>query len=65
MLYTGTTAYFLRRAAGGSATEVSQVPLWDPPTKIAGRRLGPFLDAMDAVTPRANRFERRLTGLKR
>jgi sulfide:quinone oxidoreductase len=66
MLWTGSRSYFLRRSPDREApTEVSQVPLWDPPTKIAGRRLGPFLDELDATTPRANRFERRMTESRR
>ena len=65
MLFTGDGAYFMRRTGGAvGVTEISQIPLWDPPTKIAGRRLGPFLDELDASTSRTNRFERRLTGLK-
>jgi sulfide:quinone oxidoreductase len=61
MLVTGRGVVFLHRPADPAApTEVSDQPLWDPPTKIAGRRLGPFLDALDVLTPRANRFERRM-----
>jgi hypothetical protein len=61
LLATGAGARYVERGAEPDApTVVSRTPLWEPPTKIAGRRLGPFLDALDASTPRSNRFERRL-----
>jgi sulfide:quinone oxidoreductase len=31
----------------GSASEISEAPLWSPPTKIAARLLAPYLDALD------------------
>ena len=60
MIVTGRGVWYLRRPPGSTETDVSQVPLWEPPTKIAGQRLGPFLDGLDAGAPRANRFERRM-----
>ena len=41
LLLTGDGVWFLRRE--GSQTTVSQEPLWWPPAKIAGRRLGPYV----------------------
>jgi sulfide:quinone oxidoreductase len=64
LLVTGRAAWYLHRPFDDpAATVISEKPLWAPPTKIAGRRLGPFLDAIDAATPRANRFERRVAAL--
>ncbi len=48
-LLTGETARYLRRAAAGDGEgEASIEPLWWPPTKVAGRYLGPWLRAHDA-----------------
>jgi sulfide:quinone oxidoreductase len=60
MLVTGRGAYYLGVPSAGAPVEVSDRPLWSPPTKVAGERLAPFLDALDAATPRSDRFERRL-----
>jgi sulfide:quinone oxidoreductase len=46
MLLTGVAPIFLRAGAGASAARTGEVvgnPLWWPPTKIAGRYLGPYL----------------------
>jgi sulfide:quinone oxidoreductase len=49
MLLTGSGAYFLRSQLDApDATDVSEEPLWWPPSKIAGRHLAPFLDDLDA-----------------
>src|SRR5699024_6223966 len=42
LLLSGVGAAFLRRAADGGS-EASFGALWWPPTKVAGRHLGPFL----------------------
>ena len=65
LLISGRSHWFLRRPADQSApTDISQSPLWTPPTKIAGKRLGPYLDGLDAALPHANRFEQRITGAR-
>jgi sulfide:quinone oxidoreductase len=48
-LLTGTSARFLRHAAGGGDGDgiVSRRPLWWPPGKVAGLRIGPYLAARD------------------
>ena len=46
MLLTGVAPIYLRASAGATAPETGEVvanPLWWPPTKIAGRYLGPYL----------------------
>jgi sulfide:quinone oxidoreductase len=43
MLLTGESARFLR----GEDEELSQRPLWWPPTKVAGRHLAPYLAARE------------------
>jgi sulfide:quinone oxidoreductase len=46
MLLTGVAPTYLRAAIGGKADAIGQLaaaPLWWPPTKIAGRYLGPYL----------------------
>ncbi len=43
--------YFERWLRHGVLGEVSRRPLWDPPGKIAGRRIGPLLDAFDRGAP--------------
>jgi len=52
-LLTGTGARFLRHAAGGGGGDgdVSEQPLWWPPGKVAGLRLGPYLAARDRTAP--------------
>ncbi len=51
-------AYFLRRRLDGiDAGQASERALWWPPSKIAGKRLSPFLDALD-VEARTRTFER-------
>src|SRR4051812_14480352 len=55
-LWTGAEPRFLRTDLGLSATthsEASEVPMWWPATKIAGRYLAPYLAAQDAVAVRA------------
>ncbi|MBA2349173.1 MAG: hypothetical protein H0V81_12845 [Solirubrobacterales bacterium] len=46
-LLTGHHDRFLRLQAGVS--EISDEPLWDPPTKVAGRLLAPYLEAQGLV----------------
>jgi sulfide:quinone oxidoreductase len=49
VLLTGERPEFLRSALRGGAGETSDAsegPLWWPPTKIAGRYLGPYLDSI-------------------
>ncbi len=46
MLLTGVAPMYLRGDAGVTSVETGEVaanPLWWPPTKIAGRHLGPYL----------------------
>jgi sulfide:quinone oxidoreductase len=46
MLLTGVAPIYLRASAGDTAAPTGEVvanPLWWPPTKIAGRYLGPYL----------------------
>jgi sulfide:quinone oxidoreductase len=48
MLLTGIAPTYLRATVGGELVENSELaatPLWWPPTKIAGRYLGPYLAA--------------------
>lgn len=47
MLLTGVAPMFMR--AGGDQSEVAANPLWWPPTKIAGRYLGPYLAFADTI----------------
>jgi sulfide:quinone oxidoreductase len=47
-LFAGAHPLYLRRRAGAADGDVSVRPLWWPPQKIAGHRLAPFLDALDA-----------------
>jgi CBS domain-containing protein len=49
LLLTGSTPRYLRRDMSGGDEEsewVSESPIWWPPTKIAGRRLAPFLASL-------------------
>ncbi len=48
MLIAGSRAVYLRRHHGAADGEVSERSLWWPPQKVAGQRLAPFLDALDA-----------------
>ena len=48
MLIAGPRAVYLRRRHGAPDGEVSERSLWWPPQKVAGHRLAPFLDALDA-----------------
>lgn len=58
MLIAGDKAWYLRAGHDGPA-EASERALWWPPSKIAGRRLAPFLDGLDAEAS-TKRVERRL-----
>ncbi len=53
LLLTGTEPQYLRRdLAGGEEPDwASASPIWWPPTKIVGRRLGPFLASLTGETP--------------
>lgn len=54
-------AYFLRRRLDGlDPGQASSRALWWPPSKIAGQRLAPYLDRLDAEASR-DTFERRST----
>jgi sulfide:quinone oxidoreductase len=48
-LMTGGRARFLRSGAGDDAVAVSELPLWWPPAKIAGRYLSSFLADRDTL----------------
>jgi sulfide:quinone oxidoreductase len=49
LLIAGGRSWFMRRRLDGQDTgEITTTPLWSPPRKIAGERLAPFLDALDA-----------------
>lgn len=62
MLIAGRRAcYFRRRLDGVDPGQASRRALWWPPTKIAGERLAPFLDALDAETGTTG-VERKLAG---
>jgi sulfide:quinone oxidoreductase len=52
-LLTGTGARFLRHAASGGGGEgvASRRPLWWPPGKVAGLRIGPYLARREGATP--------------
>lgn len=59
MLIAGRRAHFLRRRLDGNDLgQASARALWWPPSKIAGERLAPFLDALDAEPG----FERKIAG---
>lgn len=58
MLVTGRHALHLnRRLDGEDVGEISASALWSPPSKIAGRRLAPFLDALDVEPGLERRLE--------
>ncbi len=42
-LFTGTEDLFLRRTVGEEDGEAATTPPWDPPAKVVGRYLGPYL----------------------
>jgi sulfide:quinone oxidoreductase len=50
MLFTGGPAEYLRTDGEGEGAAATQA-LWWPPTKIAGRRLAPYLYAHEAAAP--------------
>ena len=49
LLITGTGTWYLRRRADSSSGEISPRPLWSPPSKVDGRHLSPFLDALTSA----------------
>jgi sulfide:quinone oxidoreductase len=51
-LMTGGRDRYLRSGAGPGAVAISELPLWWPPAKVAGRYLSPFLAGCDAFAPR-------------
>jgi sulfide:quinone oxidoreductase len=55
-LLTGTSARFLRHAAGGGGGDgvVSERPLWWPPGKVAGRRIGRYLASRERAASAAS-----------
>ena len=56
MLLTGVAPTYLRAAVGGQPAgegELAADPLWWPPTKIAGRYLGPYLAQAAGTGPSA------------
>jgi hypothetical protein len=60
MLVAGRQSWYLRRRLDGlDLGQASHRALWWPPTKIAGLRLAPFLDSIDAET-HGPRFEREI-----
>ena len=60
MLIAGRRGFFFRRRLDGiDPGQASHRALWWPPSKIAGERLAPFLDELDAGRPG---LERRLAG---
>lgn len=46
LLITGADTWYLRRRADSPRGEISPRPLWWPPSKVVGRHLSPFLDAL-------------------
>ena len=53
MVLTGADPLFLeRRPSAPSASEASSEFLWSPAHKVAGRRLGPYLESLGAPLPR-------------
>jgi sulfide:quinone oxidoreductase len=53
LLLTGAEPQYLRRdlSGGGEPEWASASPIWWPPTKIVGRRLGPFLASLTGDAP--------------
>jgi sulfide:quinone oxidoreductase len=49
LLITGVGTWYLRRRADSARGEISPRPLWSPPTKVVGRHLSPFLDALTSA----------------
>ena len=61
MLLTGVAPIYLRAAASAAASEEGQLAgnaLWWPPTKIAGRYLGPYLASASTPTERGTLEDR-------
>ncbi|HYM55002.1 MAG TPA: FAD-dependent oxidoreductase, partial [Solirubrobacteraceae bacterium] len=55
MLLTGVAPMYLRAGIGEAENgEVAANPLWSPPTKIAGRYLGPYLARASALAGRVS-----------
>ena len=53
MLLTGRDPLYLRATvvgASGFSSQASAEPIWSPPSKIAARYLGPYLDRVDHAT---------------
>jgi sulfide:quinone oxidoreductase len=68
MLLGGSRPLYLRRRFGTTDGEASLRSLWWPPQKVAGRRLAPFLDALDSddgVESPERMLERRGTPVRR
>ena len=50
MLLTGRAPLYISATVVGRfgfRSEVARTPLWSPPTKIAAKYLGPYLDRLD------------------
>jgi sulfide:quinone oxidoreductase len=55
LLLTGSEPQYLRHdLSGGEPDWASASPIWWPPTKIVGRRLGPFLASLTGEVPVAD-----------
>jgi sulfide:quinone oxidoreductase len=65
MLLTGDETWYLRRGIGDADAEVSRRPLWWPPSKLAGRRLAPFLEAEGQCGTRPSAVRRRAAIVRR
>jgi sulfide:quinone oxidoreductase len=65
MLLTGVAPTYLRTAVTGDVAdhgELAATPLWWPPTKIAGRYLGPYLAATARAGERSPSADRPISG---
>ena len=51
-LFTGTDDLFLRRTVGEEDGEAAATPPWEPPAKVVGRYLGPYLAGRGIVSER-------------
>jgi sulfide:quinone oxidoreductase len=52
MLLTGADPLYLQRDPHATLTsEGSSQPLWEPPQKVVGAHLGPYLEALDGTVP--------------
>ena len=61
MLLTGVAPMYLRASVGGDVDAGAQIAghaLWWPPTKIAGRHLGPYLTFADSLDRRLSLEDR-------